>query len=55
MRPFLALVSFLKITFLVVSEFLNYLILPAALGPGVHSACNRNEYQKQKNNNVSGE
>jgi hypothetical protein len=26
-----------------------------ALGPGVHSAYNRNEYQKQKNNNVSGE
>jgi hypothetical protein len=30
------------------------LILPAALGPGVYSASNRNEYQKQKNN-VSGE
>jgi hypothetical protein len=27
-----------------------YLILPAALGPGVHSASNRNEYQKQENN-----
>jgi hypothetical protein len=27
-----------------------YLILPAVLGPGVHSASNRNEYQKQKNN-----
>jgi hypothetical protein len=27
-----------------------YLILPASLGPGVYSACNRNEYQKQKNN-----
>jgi hypothetical protein len=26
--------------------FLIYLILPAALGPGVHSASNRNEYQK---------
>jgi hypothetical protein len=25
------------------------LILPAALGPGVYSAFNRNEYQKQKN------
>jgi hypothetical protein len=25
-----------------------YLILPAALGPGVHSASNRNEYQKKK-------
>jgi hypothetical protein len=30
-----------------------YLILPAALNPGVYSASNRNEYQKQKN--VSGE
>jgi hypothetical protein len=29
--------------------FLIYLILPAALGPGVYSASNRNEYQKQKN------
>jgi hypothetical protein len=35
--------------------FLIYLILPAALGPGVYSASNRNEYQKHKNNNVSGE
>jgi hypothetical protein len=26
------------------------LILPAALGPGVYSASNRNEYPKQKNN-----
>jgi hypothetical protein len=34
--------------------FLNFLILPAALGPGVYSAANRNEYQKHKNN-VSGE
>jgi hypothetical protein len=31
-----------------------YLILPAALVPGVYSASNRNEYQKQKND-VSGE
>jgi hypothetical protein len=31
-----------------------YLILPAALGPGVYLASNRNELQKQKNN-VSGE
>jgi hypothetical protein len=30
-----------------------YLILPAALGLGVHSASNTNEYQKQKIN-VSG-
>jgi hypothetical protein len=33
--------------------FSIYLILSAAQGPGVHSANNRNEYQKQKN--VSGE
>jgi hypothetical protein len=31
-----------------------YLILPAALGPGVYSASNRNEYHKHKNN-VSAE
>jgi hypothetical protein len=31
-------------------HFSMYLILPAATGPGVHSASNRNEYQKQKNN-----
>jgi hypothetical protein len=36
-------------------ECLIYLILPATLGPGVYSASNRNEYQKHKNNNVSGE
>jgi hypothetical protein len=30
--------------------FLIYLILPATLGPGVYSASNRNEYQKQKDN-----
>jgi hypothetical protein len=30
------------------------LILPTALCPGVYSACNRNEYQKYKNN-FSGE
>jgi hypothetical protein len=34
--------------------FSIYLIFPAALGPGVYSASNRNEYQKQKNN-VAGE
>jgi hypothetical protein len=33
--------------------FSIYLIHPAALGPEVHSASNRNGYQKQKN--VSGE
>jgi hypothetical protein len=36
-------------------EFLSiYLILQATLGSEVHSASNRNEYQKQKNND-SGE
>jgi hypothetical protein len=34
--------------------FLIYLIIPAALGPGVNSACNRNKYKKQEIN-VSGE
>jgi hypothetical protein len=34
-----------------VDEFFSiHLILPAALGPGVYSAINRNEYQKQENN-----
>jgi hypothetical protein len=38
-----------------VNEFSSiYLILPVGLGPGVCSASNRNEYQKQKNY-VSGE
>jgi hypothetical protein len=36
-------------------NFSIYLILPVALGPGVYSASNRNEYQKHKNNNVSRE
>jgi hypothetical protein len=32
-------------------EFFSiYLIFPAALGSGIYSASNRNEYQKQKNN-----
>jgi hypothetical protein len=35
-------------------NFSIYLILLAALGPGVYSASNRYEYQKQKNN-ISGE
>jgi hypothetical protein len=35
-------------------NFSIYLILPAAFGPGVYSASNGNEYQKQKNN-VPGE
>jgi hypothetical protein len=29
--------------------FSIYLVLPAALSPGVYSASNKNEYQKQKN------
>jgi hypothetical protein len=34
-----------------VNEFSSiYIILQAALDPGVYSAFNRNEYQKQKNN-----
>jgi hypothetical protein len=33
-------------------NFSIYLILPAELGPWVHSASNRNEHQKRKN--VSG-
>jgi hypothetical protein len=40
--------------FYVLAFYSIYLILPAALGPGVHSVSNRNEYQKQKSN-VSGE
>jgi hypothetical protein len=35
-------------------NFSIYLIVLAALDPGVHTGSNRNEYQKQKNN-VSGE
>jgi hypothetical protein len=34
--------------------FSIYIILATALGPGVYSASNKNEYQKQKNN-VSAE
>jgi hypothetical protein len=38
-----------------VNAFLSiYLILLSSLGPGIHSASNRNEHQKQKNT-VSGE
>jgi hypothetical protein len=37
-----------------VNAFFPTLILPAALGFGVYSACNRNEYQMQRNND-SGE
>jgi hypothetical protein len=29
-------------------NFFNLSNVPAALGPGVHSASDRNEYQKQK-------
>jgi hypothetical protein len=31
------------------TKFSIYLILPAALDPGIFSASNKNEYQKQKN------
>jgi hypothetical protein len=37
----------------VIELFSVYLIFPAALDPGVYSASNRSEYQKEKNN-VSG-
>jgi hypothetical protein len=30
-------------------------IVPVRLGLGIYSAFSRNEYQKHKNNNVSGE
>jgi hypothetical protein len=33
----------------------EYTALIPHYGPGVYSASNRNEYQKHKNNNVSGE
>jgi hypothetical protein len=36
-------------------DFLIYFILSAALGPGIYSAFNRNEYLKHTNNNVFGE
>jgi hypothetical protein len=32
----------------VIEFFLIYLIVPAALGPGVYSSSNRNEYRKHK-------
>jgi hypothetical protein len=32
----------------VIEFFAIYIILPAALGPRVYSASNRNKYQKQK-------
>jgi hypothetical protein len=37
------------------NSFPIYLILAAALGPGVYSASNRYEYQKEENYNVSVE
>jgi hypothetical protein len=41
-----------KMIFLIFGQgeliFSIYLILPAILGPVVHSASNRNEYQKEK-------
>jgi hypothetical protein len=38
-----------------VIEFFPIYLIPAALGPGVYSASNRNEWQKRKKKNVSGE
>jgi hypothetical protein len=35
--------------------FCVHFFFHAALGPGVYSASNRYEYQKHKNNHVSGE
>jgi hypothetical protein len=40
---------FIIIIIIIIIIISIYLILPAALGPGVHSASNRNEHQKQKN------
>jgi hypothetical protein len=38
-----------------VNEFFScYVILTAAIGPGVYSGFNRNEHQKQKNNVLGG-
>jgi hypothetical protein len=42
------------LSWLAIDILINVLNLPVALGPGVYSASNRNEYQKHKNN-VSGE
>jgi hypothetical protein len=36
-------------------DYSENLILPAALGPGVYSASNRNEYQELIKNNFPGE
>jgi hypothetical protein len=38
----------------IVEKFSDVIFHESALGPGVYSASNRNEYQKPKNN-VSGE
>jgi hypothetical protein len=37
------------------NKFSIYLVLPAALGPGVHSASNRNKYLKHTNNVFGGQ
>jgi hypothetical protein len=41
-------------SYLAIEFFSIYLILPAALGPGVFSASNRNNYQKQKKETFLG-
>jgi hypothetical protein len=54
--PFLFLITReAPLEFTVDEDDFEGVILPAALAPGVCSASNRNEYQKHKNNNVSGE
>jgi hypothetical protein len=40
--------SFMQVLKISKLALLVYLILPAALDPGVYSATNRNEYQRQK-------
>jgi hypothetical protein len=46
-----------QVTAMSYSIFYPYTLLKlsATPGPGIYSASNRNEYQKHKNNNVSGE
>jgi hypothetical protein len=46
--------NYASVGFWILTDDFDWLIFPAAQGPGVYSASNRNEYQKQKNN-VSGE
>jgi hypothetical protein len=52
-KTYSTLACVLLVTTSILDEVIFYLIHLAALGPGVYSASNRNEYQKHKN--VSGE